>query len=99
MEPTYTEWKPDVTAKNEFLTRYCQHCCEDSAKVMKRFYTNRDGETEAQYRVECELCKRTGKTYLHESVATISWNGLEHDPKADIYVPKKCRHFYIPYDE
>lgn len=98
MEPTYTEWKEAVDAHNHFLTRYCPHCGEHNAKVMKRFYTNRDGESEPQYRVECPICKKKGKTYSHESVASMSWSGMEHDPNSGIRPPKKMK-YYIRYQD
>ena len=47
---------------------------------MMRYVTNRDGETEKQYRVECPVCDHKGKTYLHESVAIKSWEVRENDP-------------------
>ena len=81
MEPSYTEWKPYLNASKQERMLYCPNCERNVAKLMKRFYTNRDGETEAQFRVECPICKECGKTYLHESVARLSWAGNEHKAK------------------
>ncbi len=93
-EPTYTEWKPVVDAHNHYETAYCPYCDNYIARMMKRFYTNRDGESEAQFRVECPLCKTHGKTYMHESVAKISWDGREHDgQEPDPYLRKAKRRF------
>ncbi len=79
MEPVYSDWKRDMKAGNKYELQYCPYCDNRRAFLMKRFVTNRDGETEVQFRVECPVCKRTGKTYLHESIAIMSWEGKEHD--------------------
>ena len=89
MEPSYSEWKPVIDANNHYITGYCPYCGDDSARMMKRYYTNRDGESEAQFRVECPVCKNHGKTYLHESIAQISWDGQEHDPNREKPFAKK----------
>lgn len=92
MEPSYTEWKPDLNASKQEKYIYCPDCERHVAKLMKRFYTNRDGESEAQYRVECPICKAHGKTYMHESVAKLSWSGNEHKPKtAEPYFKRRRR--------
>lgn len=80
MDLTYTEWKPMVDAHNRKHTIYCPNCSMHSAVMMTRFMTGREGDTERQYRVECAACKKTGKTYLHESVAEMSWEARENDP-------------------
>ena len=81
MEPSYTEWKPFVNAQNEFVTVYCPYCQDHRAKMMSRYVTNRDGETERQYRVTCPVCERSGKTYLHENIARRSWETCEQDKR------------------
>lgn len=91
MEPAYSEWKPVINALGHYENRHCAYCDRGSARMMKRFYTNRDGETEAQFRVECPFCKVHGKTYMHESIAGISWDGMEHDPKYEDPTIKKWR--------
>lgn len=77
MEPTYSEWKKVTNSSNKYELQYCPYCENRRAFLMSRFVTNRDGETEKQFRVECPVCNRSGKTYLHESVAILSWEGKE----------------------
>lgn len=81
MEPVYSAWKPLFDAYNRKKLQRCPFCEENTAVMMTRYTTNRDGETEKQYRVECPVCKKTGKTYLHESVAYQSWVARENHPK------------------
>ena len=77
MEPVYSEWKPVIDAHNRQKRIYCRYCSKDFAKLMKRYHTNRDGERETQYRVECPMCKSEGKVFLHESIAELSWDAGE----------------------
>ena len=77
-EPSVTEWKSLKNANKQIVTCKCPYCMKDyNAKMMVRYRTDRNGETEKQYRVECPICKHVGKTYLHESVALLSWNAQE----------------------
>ena len=80
MEPSYSEWKEVVNAYNHKRLLYCPYCDSHSAFLMSRYVTNRDGETERQYRVYCPLCRHNGKTYMHESIAEKSWEVRENDP-------------------
>lgn len=83
MEPGYSEWKQIVNAHNEKETVYCPYCGDYTAQVMLRYYTNKDLETEPQYRVHCPVCNKTGKTYLHKNIAEKSWEIRENDPPKD----------------
>ena len=80
MEPKYTEWKPLVDGHNRRHIQYCPYCEDSFAIMMIRYCTDREGEVEKQFRVECPVCHHTGKTYLHESVAEQSWKTRENDP-------------------
>lgn len=90
MEPKATEWKPLLNAYKHKELRYCPYCKTHTAVMNVRYYTNRDEETERQYRVECPICKHAGKVYLHESVAALSWEGRENDPEPPIF-PRRRR--------
>lgn len=79
-EPSYSDWIPVVDANNRRHLRYCPYCERRVALMLGRYYTNRDGEKERQFRVECPVCGNTGKVYLHESIAEMSWEAREHDP-------------------
>lgn len=95
MEPSCTEWKPALTPDRKPIAERCPYCSRPVAKMMKRYITNRDGETEAQYRVECPMCGHRGNTYFHESVARISWENRENDPEEDyIQILKRNRNRY-----
>jgi len=77
-EPSYSDWKPVKNADRQIETHKCEFCFKkDAAKMMTRYYTDRNGEKEQQYRVECPLCKTIGKTFLHKSVALLSWKAQE----------------------
>ena len=65
MEPVYSEWKRVVNANREHELYYCPYCENSRAFLMNRYITNRDGETERQFRVECPVCEHKGKTYMH----------------------------------
>ncbi len=91
MEPKDTEWKALVNAYNQREIKYCPYCERSTAVMNIRYHTNRDGETERQYRVECPVCKHTGKTYLHESVAAMSWEVRENDPEPPFFIGRRRR--------
>ena len=96
MEPSYSEWKPVVDAEYRYKTYSCGDCDCELAQLMKRFYTNRDGESEAEFQVQCPICGAKGKVYHRESTAVMSWNGREHDPnRKDPFEPKKKRRHQI----
>ena len=80
MEPVYSEWKFVVDADNRRKVHKCPYCDDFYAYLMMRYVTDREGETEKQFRVECPICKHAGKTYLHESIAIRSWEVRENDP-------------------
>lgn len=92
MEPVYSEWKIYVNAHNQRELQHCPYCEQPVAYLMTRYVTNRDGETERQFRVHCPVCNHTGKTYLHESIAIKSWEVRENDPLP--LPPKKRRRWY-----
>ena len=91
MEPTYSDWKKLVNAHKQYVTEYCPYCEQRTAYMMLRYHTNRDGETERQYRIECPICQRNGKTYIHQSVAEMSWQSREGDPNRDEVTDKRSR--------
>jgi len=91
MEPVYSEWRPVIDGHNRRQMIYCPYCERGSATMMKRYMTNRDGETEQQFRVECPVCNNTGKVYLHMSVAELSWGSRENDPPKEDYLPHRKR--------
>ena len=97
MEPTYSDWKHLVNANKQYVTEYCPYCGRATAYMMIRYHTNRDGETERQYRVECPICENHGKTYIHQSVAEMSWQSKEGDPDRDEEVYKRPRIVTKPY--
>lgn len=80
MEPTYSEWKNYIQSGNQSELLYCPYCDNSHAVMRVRYHTNRDGETEKQFRVECPICNHAGKVYLHESIAKMSWGVRENDP-------------------
>lgn len=91
MEPGYSEWKDVINAQNEREEVYCPYCEKYTGRVKIRYYTNKDMETERQYRVHCPVCNNIGKTYLHKSVAVKSWEARENDPPQE---PKPRRRSY-----
>lgn len=96
MEPSYTEWTYVLTDRKYRIYKHCPYCDKNCAYTMMRYYTNRDGETERQYRVECPICKHKGKTYLHQNIAEQSWEVRENDPETISPWPgnKRKRLFY-----
>ena len=78
-QPVYSEWKET----HEIY--YCPYCERNTANMMARFVTNRDGEKERQFRVECPVCDHAGKTYLHKSIAAQSWEVRENDPPKEVF--------------
>ena len=95
-EPVYSEWKPLEKAGRRRDLQYCPYCERPVAFMMMRYYTGRDGDIQKQYRIECPVCQNHGKTYMHESVALMSWSSREHDRPKEEEPPKKRRRFYIP---
>lgn len=93
MEPGYSEWKQIVNAHNENETVHCPYCGNYIAQVMLRYYTNNDMETEQQYRVYCPVCDKTGKTYLHKSLAKKSWEVRENDPPKEPMPGRRGRYW------
>ena len=91
-EPVYSEWRPLEKPGRRRELQYCPYCERPVALVLFRYYTDRNGETERQYRVECPICSNHGKTYLHENIAIMSWLSREHDRPKEEDVPKKRRH-------
>lgn len=91
MEPSYSEWKPLMTTQMHYVVEHCPYCEKTTAKMMCRFVTDREGQTERQYRVECPICQHHGNTYFHESTARLSWHGRENDPPEDYIQAMKRR--------
>lgn len=98
MEPVYSEWKTLIDAYNQRRMIYCPYCERPTAHMMQRYVTNRDGETERQYRVECPVCNSVGKVYMHTSIAELSWNAREQDKPPEPEQPKRKRTYYFVKD-
>lgn len=95
MEPKYSEWKALIDAYNRKKMIYCPYCDKPNAYMMQRYVTNRDGETERQYRVECPVCNSVGKVYMHTSTAELSWNAREQDKPLDPEPQKKMTYHFV----
>lgn len=93
MEPSYSEWKPVINAGNIMHMYSCNVCDCNRVLLMKRFYTDRNGESEAEFQVRCPICGTVGKVYHRENTAVMSWNGREHNPTRPNPFEEKRRRF------
>ena len=92
MEPIYSPWKESLNAYKQMEMVRCPYCEKWTGRMMIRYVTNRDGETEKQYRVECPICQHAGKVYLHKSVAEKSWEVRENDPIPEPLPPRRRKY-------
>ena len=77
----YSDWKYVIDGHNRKFLYYCPSCERNTAALMKRYVTDRNDERSEQFRVQCQVCEETGKTYQNKFVAVQSWSGQEHRPK------------------
>ena len=71
-EILYTRWE-----KTQEIQKQCYECFKKKdvafGEMLRRRVTGRDGETHAEYKVECPRCEEKSKAYRSPRLAIADW--------------------------